>query len=140
MLQEKLIEVKSKTVNNLGDEDVIEIKTVGKFGIKNGKAYLSYDEGGALGVNGVTTILKIADDLVVLSRTGQLESRLEIEKGERHQCHYATIYGDLFLGVYGEVLDNKLNEDGGKLFMSYTLDVNCEFMSRNDVEITVKEV
>ena len=140
MLQEKIIEIKSKTVNNFGEEDVIEIKTVGKYGIKNGKVYVSYDEGGALGVDGVTTILKAQDGRVVLSRTGSLESRLEIEKGERHQCHYSTIYGDLFLGVFGEVLDNKLSENGGKLFMSYTLDVNCEFMSRNDVEITVKEV
>lgn len=140
MLQEKLIEVKSKTVNNFGEEDVMEIKTVGKYGIKNGKAYLSYDEGGALGVDGVTTILKAQDGLVVLTRTGSLESRLEIEKGERHQCHYSTVYGDLFLGIFGETLENNLTESGGKLFMSYTLDVNCEFMSRNDVEITVKEV
>lgn len=140
MLQEKMIEVKSKTVNNFGEEDVMEIKTVGKYGIKNGKAYLSYDEGGALGVEGVMTILKAQDDLVVLTRTGSLESRLEIEKGERHQCHYTTVYGDLFLGIFGETLENNLNENGGKLFMSYTLDVNCEFMSRNDVEITVKEV
>ena len=103
-------------------------------------AYLSYDEGGALGVDGVTTILKAQDDLVVLTRTGSLESRLEIEKGERHQCHYSTVYGDLFLGIFGETLVNDLDKDGGKLFMSYTLDVNCEFMSRNDVEITVKEV
>lgn len=140
MLHEKIIEIKSKTVNNFGEEDVMEIKTVGKYGIKNGKTYLSYDEGGALGVDGVTTILKAQDNLVVLTRTGSLESRLEIEKGERHQCHYSTVYGDLFLGIFGEVLENNFKEDGGKLFMSYTLDVNCEFMSRNDIEITVKEV
>ena len=140
MLQEKIIEVKSKTVNNFGEEDVMEIKTVGKYGIKNGKTYISYDEGGALGVDGVTTILKAQDDRVILSRTGALESRLDIEKGERHQCHYSTIYGDLFIGIFGEILDNKLKENGGKLFMSYTIDINCEFMSRNDVEITVKEV
>ena len=140
MLHEKIIEIKSKTVNSFGEEDVMEIKTVGKYGIKNGKTYLSYDEGGALGVDGVTTILKAQDNLVVLTRTGSLESRLEIEKGERHQCHYSTVYGDLFLGIFGEVLENNFKEDGGKLFMSYTLDVNCEFMSRNDIEITVKEV
>ena len=80
MLQEKIIEIKSKTVNNFGEEDVIEIKTVGKYGIKNGKVYVSYDEGGALGVDGVTTILKAQEGRVVLSRTGSLESRLEIEK------------------------------------------------------------
>ena len=140
MLQEKIIEIKSKTVNNLGEEDVMEVKTVGKYGIKNGKAYVSYDEGSALGIEGVTTILKAEEDLVILRRTGSLESRLEIEKGERHQCHYSTVYGDLFVGIFGETIENNLNNNGGKLSMSYTIDINCEFMSRNNVEITVKEV
>ena len=140
MLKEKIIEIKSKMVNNFGEEDVTEVQTVGKYGVKNGKVYLSYDEGVALGIDGVTTILKAENNRVILTRTGSLESRLEIERGERHQCHYSTVYGDLMMGIFGEALDINLNDNGGKLSMSYTIDVNCEFLSRNNVEITVKEV
>ncbi len=138
MLQEKLIEIKTKVVNDVGEEDVIEMQTVGKFGVKDGKAYVSYDDSASLGAEGVTTILKADKNTVILKRTGPLPSRLEIEKGERHQCHYSTLYGDLSVGIFGEILENNLTDNGGSLSMSYTIDINCEFLSRNNVEIRVR--
>ena len=140
MLKEKLIEIKSTTVDPRGEKDVIEVTTVGKYGVKDGKAFLSYDDSGALGVDGVTTILKADRDNVILKRTGALESRLEIERGERHQCHYSTAIGNFSVGIFGEMLENELSDNGGKLRMSYTIDINSELMSHNQVEITIKEV
>lgn len=140
MLKEKFIEIKSTTIDPHGEKDVIEVKTVGKYGVRDGKAFISYDDSGALGVDGVSTILKADKDNVVLKRTGSLRSRLEIERGERHQCHYSTAIGNFSVGIFGEMLENDLTEDGGKLSMSYTIDINSELMSRNQVEITIKEV
>ncbi len=140
MLSEKLIEIRSTVTDGEGNEDFIEMTTVGKYGIKNGKVYMSYDDSSSVGVEDVTTILKAEDDLVVLKRTGGLESRLEIEKGERHQCHYSTAFGNLSVGIFGEIVDINLDESGGKLLMKYTIDVNSELLSKNNVEITVKEV
>ena len=139
MLKDKIIRIRSVTVDEYGREDVIEMTTVGKYGLRDGKAFLSYDDSNALGVDGVTTVMHAAPDHVRLKRTGGLESRLEIERGERHQCHYSTAFGDLSVGVFGETIDYRLNDGGGKLSMSYTIDVNCELMTRNNVEITVKE-
>ena len=90
MLSEKVIEIRSVITDGEGNEDVIEMNTVGKYGLKNGKVYLSYDDSSSVGVDDVTTILTAQNDMVVLKRTGALQSRLEIEKGERHQCHYST--------------------------------------------------
>lgn len=140
MLTEKIIEIKSVVTNEDGEQDVIEMTTVGKFGVREGKAFVSYDDSNSMGVDGVTTILKADADSVVLKRTGALESRLEIERGERHQCHYSTQFGDFSVGIFGERVENMLSDKGGKLSMCYTVDVNCELMSRNNVEITVKEV
>lgn len=139
MLSEKIIEIKSVTVNEDGEEDTIEMTTVGKFGVRDGKAFVSYDDSNALGVEGVTTVLHADSDRVILKRTGGLQSQLEIEKGERHQCHYSTAFGELQVGIYGESIENRLRECGGKLKMAYTVDVNCRLMSHNQVEITVKE-
>lgn len=140
MLSEKVIEIRSVITDGDGNEDVIEMNTVGKYGLKNGKVYLSYDDSSSVGVDDVTTILTAQNDMVVLKRTGALQSRLEIEKGERHQCHYSTQFGNLSVGIFGEMVDIKLDESGGKLSMEYTIDVNSQLLSKNNVEITVKEV
>lgn len=140
MLSEKVIEIRSVITDGEGNEDVIEMNTVGKYGLKNGKVYLSYDDSSSVGVDDVTTILTVQNDMVVLKRTGALQSRLEIEKGERHQCHYSTQFGNLSVGIFGEMVDIKLDESGGKLSMEYTIDVNSQLLSKNNVEITVKEV
>lgn len=140
MLSEKVIEIRSVITDGEGNEDVIEMNTVGKYGLKNGKVYLSYDDSSSVGVDDVTTILTAQNDMVVLKRTGALQSRLEIEKGERHQCHYSTQFGNLSVGIFGEMVDIKLDESGGKLSMEYTIDVNSQLLSKNNVEITVKEV
>ena len=140
MLSEKVIEIRSVITDGEGNEDVIEMNTVGKYGLKNGKVYLSYDDSSSVGVDDVTTILTAQNDMVVLKRTGALQSRLEIEKGERHQCHYSTQFGNLSVGIFGEMVDIKLDESGGKLSMEYTIDVNSQLLSKNNVEITIKEV
>lgn len=140
MLSEKMIEIKTKTVDGEGNIDVIEMTTVGKYGVRNGKAYISYDDSSSLGVDDVKTTLSADDRSVVLRRSGGLQTRLDIERGERHQCHYSTAIGDMSVGIFGELLENRLGAGGGSLKMSYTVDVNSELLTKNVVEITVKEV
>lgn len=123
-----------------GDDEVIELTTVGKLGEKNGKWYLSYDEGSGIGAEDVTTILKIEEEkMVTMQRSGQLQTRLTIEKGQRHLCHYQTIQGEMMIGVFGEKIKNSISYTGGRLYLSYTIDINSGFISRNQIEILIKE-
>ena len=121
------------------DVDSIELTTVGKMGIKDGKFLLTYDESEMLGVKGVKTSLMVKDDdTVILQRSGGYMSRLVIEKGARNSCFYSTPQGDLVIGIFGENVVHNLTESGGTLNMSYTIDSNLELISRNTVEISVK--
>ncbi len=43
------------------------------------------------------------------------------------------------MGIFGENVRSSLDENGGSLFMSYTIDVNYGMLSRNKVEISVRE-
>ncbi len=124
-----------------GESDVVEVTTVGKMNVIAGKTYLKYDDSVATGVKGVSCVIKIdpEDDSVVMSRSGALNSRMYIKRGQRHICHYETGQGTLTMGIFGEMIKNGINADGGELFMSYTLDANCQLLSRNKVEITVKQ-
>ncbi len=124
-----------------GQEDIIEVTAVGKMNIINGKTYLKYEDSAATGVEGVSCVIKIdeKDNSVVMSRSGALNSRMYIKKGQRHLCHYETGQGTITLGIFGENITQNMTADGGKLSMSYTLDVNYGMVSRNKVEISVKQ-
>ena len=137
-MKDVLISIKGTQVNG-ESTDVTEFTTEGKFSEKGDKTLLSYEESEALGVPGVTTYVRIENEKVVIQRSGKFNSRLLVEKNKRNLCHYETEYGPMMLGVFGEVITNKINFDGS-LHMSYTLDVNCSMISRNEIEIKVKEV
>ena len=41
------------------------------------------------------------------------------------------------MGVFGENLVNKLNDDGGILDITYTIDVEHRLVSKNNIKISV---
>ena len=140
MLKDVLIKIKG-TNDSGGDINKVELLTMGKLGQKNGKTYILYDEQESIGTAGVKTLLRVEDESqVILQRSGALNSRMTVEKGQRHNCSYSTVQGDIMVGVFGESVENQLNEKGGRLYMRYTVDVNTGLLSRNEIEISVKEV
>lgn len=140
MIKDVIINIKG--VQGIDDQtDTVELTTEGRFGIKDGKYFLSYEEGQLIENGQVKTHIYInSPNSVVLQRKGAVESRMEIEKDKRNSCFYLTQVGELSLEIYGEKLDIDLNESGGKIDMVYTIDSDLRLVSRNQVEITVKEV
>lgn len=137
-MKDILITVKGTQTD--GDlSDVTEFTTEGTLSRKDNKVMLSYEESDAIGVNGVTTYLRLEDERVVIQKSGKLNSRLLVEKNKRNICHYETEYGPLTIGVFGEMITNNVEKDGS-LYLRYTLDVNSAFISRNEIEIKFKEV
>ena len=124
-----------------GEEDTVELTTEGRFGIKDGKYFLSYDEGQIVEAGKVKTKIFInSPDSVVLQRTGDISSRMEITAGERKSCFYSTPVGDICIGIYGENIELDLKENGGNINLVYTIDSDLKLISKNRVKITVKEV
>ena len=140
MLKNVLIKIKGTNTAE-GNADNVEFTTEGKLGEKEGKMYILYEEEESIGASGVKTMLKVdSDRQVILQRSGALNSRMIIEKGQRHNCCYSTVQGDVMVGIFGEAIKSELDDDGGKLYMRYTVDVNMGLISRNEIEISVKEV
>ena len=125
-----------------GEKDKIELTTVGSFMINSrGNFYIGYkeydEENPEVSSNNVVKVE--GDSKVTIIRNGGTQTRLILEKGRRHQCHYRTVMGDLMIGVSTDTIQNKLRENGGKLHVSYELDFNNEMMSRNEFFIDVKK-
>lgn len=141
MIKDVLINIKG--IQGIDDDsDTIEFITDGRFGFKEGEYYISYDESAMLdsGDKVKTQIYIKPDNSVVLQRTGSIKSRILIEKGVRNNCFYSTPMGDLTIGVFGEELLYDLNESGGKVNLKYTIDSDLRLISRNEVNISIKEV
>lgn len=124
-----------------GEKDKIELQTVGKYIMKTDHAYIGYkeydEENPSISSNNVIKVENA--DKVTIIRKGEIQSRLILEKGRRHLCHYRTIMGDMMIGVFADTIKNELNDNGGKLYVSYSLDFNNELISNNEFYIDIQE-
>ncbi|HEX3025876.1 MAG TPA: DUF1934 domain-containing protein [Clostridia bacterium] len=140
MAKDVLINIKGTVISENSPPDIIELTTAGRYSSKDGNYYISYKESEATGLEGITTTLKVeGESSVTLMRNGAATSRLVLEKGRRHLCHYDTGYGQLMVGVSGCKIKSQLSDLGGDLAFFYTLDINSSLISQNEVFITVKE-
>ena len=139
-MKQVLIEIKGTQQYDDGKPDVTTFMTNGSFSCENGVYKLCYDESEMIGAKGVKTELTVENgEKMTLSRTGGMKSRLVVEKGRRHSCLYNTPQGDFVIGIYGETLNTQLSDNGGSIYMSYTIDVYSGLLSKNIMEIKVKE-
>lgn len=138
-MKDVIINIKG-TQSNDTDSDVIEFTTLGKFSERDGKYMVMYEENQTLEGSSVKTTLKTEDNRIVMNRSGAIDSKLVIEKGRRNRCFYSIPQGELVLGIFGESIVNNLNKNGGDLSMCYTIDIDNGLISRNTVEISIKEV
>ena len=140
-MKEVLIEIKGRQQYAESDEDVTAFTTNGTLNYENNVLTLCYDESEMIGTKGVKTELIVEQGKkMTLIRRGGMESRMIVEKGRRHSCLYNTPEGDFVIGIFGEALMLETNKNGGKIYMSYTLDVNSGLLSKNIMEIKFEEI
>ena len=141
MIKDVIIEIKTEqTVDDSTDK--IEFTTDARYGFRDGSYFISYDESKLMEVEGEikTTLYVKPNASVVLQRKGAYNSRMVIEKGVRNNCLYATPNGEFSLGIFGEKVLSNLSDDGGNITMNYTIDSGLQLLSRNKVNISIREV
>lgn len=123
-----------------GETGEIRIDTLGSYVRKGDHWYIAYKEYDEEDPNRYqTSILKVErNDKMTLMRDNSA-TRLILEKGKRHLCQYNTGYGQLMVGVFTSSFVSTLGESGGTLQVRYTLDINSNLSSNNEISITVKE-
>ncbi len=124
-----------------GENSQTEVTTSCSYELKRSGRYIIYKEYGSDNINDkCSTIIKFDNDkTVTVSRVGANESRLILEEGKRHHCHYNTPMGQLMVGIFTSEVKSTLNDNGGKLSVSYTLDFNSNLASENKIIIDVRK-
>ncbi|WP_283609067.1 DUF1934 domain-containing protein [Faecalispora anaeroviscerum] len=124
------------------DDDVGEVTltTLGSYLTKGDTRFIVYKEYDPDHNNAaITSVLKVDGSNTVSLMRGGGNTRLILEKGKRHQCQYDTGFGALMVGVFTSEVDSRLHDKGGELAVNYTLDINADLSSINEILITVKE-
>lgn len=136
LMKKVIVSVKGK--GGLDDEGRMELITEGKLYKKENIFYVSYKETGVTGMEGTTTTLKIEENRVTLIRHGTVSSTFVFEEGRKNTSHYATEFGVFTVEVAAEKVFSAIDEDGGMVAVSYSLDVFGKEV--NEFIMTVREV
>ena len=122
--------IQMKSIQSIYDEKTeTELITQGKFSKKNNSYHISYEDSEATGFKGsVTEILVTENKFASIIRTGK-----------KHHCHYETPYGSMDIGIYTHSIKNNLMDDGGDLYLKYTIDINASYMSDNEIIMNIKK-
>lgn len=121
-----------------GYTDESELYTKGEFRLHKGAYYIDYDESEATGYDGSHVQLMVDKNFVTMTRTGSSFSNLVFQDNTRHFCHYGTEFGDCMVGITTKFIDRSLSENGGRVHLKYSIDVNGGLMSENEITIKIK--
>lgn len=137
----KKVLVKVKGTQGIdGENAVIELSTEGTLREFEGDYIITYsDDPTESGTQTKTQLTIQKSGTVILDRRGDLNSRLVITEGERNNCLYAIPQGSMTLGIYGKQVKSNMTASGGTVKMVYSIDMNLQPLSDNEVEIFVEE-
>lgn len=116
----------------------IEITTEGVFRGTAGDYTLRFDEIFAEDIRSHTVITVRGGKWVGIVRHGDITTEITVELGQRHNCHYATPYGEFMIGIHAESVEDSVTENGGKLRLVYTVDYYANVETVKEMEIEVK--
>lgn len=119
----------------------IEVNTLGDYSERNGIKYISYMEyDDDMPCAGHRKILKIEPDGTITMMRPGTSTRLVLQKGKRHKCMYETDVGLLTLGVFTQTLRHDLTDEGGEIYIRYTLDIDAHLSSKNEILFSLKRL
>ena len=121
-----------------GNCDETEFFTVGSFTQDNDSFIIRYGENAEIGYESCQVTMTIKGETVLIERSAPAPSLLTVEKGKKHHMLYGTPYGDFMMGINAFEVKNEMTPQGGKLYLKYSIDINSDFVSENEINLTVK--
>ena len=123
----------------MGEENVTELVTEGKYYKKGDKHYLSYKETEVTGFEETTTMLKIENDRVALTRYGQVNTHMVFAPGEKHTGYYDTPFGSFTVGVISDAVKVEFGQTSGKIDIRYCLEIDNNTKAEHTLSLNVRE-
>ena len=123
-----------------GDQEpeTIELVTEGTMELRDGGWDITYEESELTGLEGTKTTVKLDGKTVTLIRTGTFPSHMLFSEDERHVGLYQTPIGqDMTIATHTSHVCNTVGENGGRLVIDYTVEVDNSLMGEHHFEMVV---
>ena len=120
------------------EPDVIELVTEGTLERDKQVWEITYEESDLTGLAGVTTAFRVGPRGVSLKRTGRLQSQMIFREGIRHESLYQMEFGTLMIAVQAQKIQTDLNEQGGTVDITYTIEIENAASGTVEYHLDVK--
>jgi uncharacterized beta-barrel protein YwiB (DUF1934 family) len=125
-------------IDDAGNEDIIELVTEAVKSATDDCTIISYDESDISESEGTKTKLKIYKNKMIMTKVGNLSSRMEFEKNKKYSNLYSTPYGTFDLNFNTVIYENNLNEDGkGTVYIEYRVTLGGAEENYNKLQIDI---
>lgn len=131
-----IIKVESRQISD-GDENKINIDTVGNFYQRGKKYYIFYKESAEMQMSDSVVMLIIEGNKVSMKRSGEFETKFNFIEGETESVVYYTPYGELGFTLSTISVFADLDDKGGRVEFEYTLRT-ADSVQRNIVAVLVE--
>ena len=138
-----IVKVKITTmlmVDEAGNEDVIELVTEATMEKENedNSIIINYDESDISENKGTKTRLKINKNKMIMTKVGNISSRMEFEENKSYNNLYTTPYGNFNLDFNTIIFNNNLDEFGkGSIYIEYKIIFGGSDESYNKIKIDI---
>lgn len=127
-----------QTVDEAGNEDVIELVTDATLENSDGCITVNYDESHITESKGSRTRLKIYKDKMIMTKVGANSSKMEFKENLNLSNLYTTPYGTFDLDFTTVIYKNALDEQGrGEVYVEYRIIFGGAEESYNKLKIDI---
>lgn len=128
----------TQTIDEAGNEDVIELVTEAEIEHQNDCIIINYDESDITEDSSTKTRLKIYKNKLIMTKVGNISSRMEFEENKNYQNIYSTPYGNFDLDFNTLSYNNTLDEFGkGSVYIKYKIIFNSLEENYNKLKIDI---
>jgi uncharacterized beta-barrel protein YwiB (DUF1934 family) len=128
----------TQTIDDAGNEDVIELVTEATLEKSEDCFVINYDESTITEQERSRTRLKIYKNKMLMTKVGVFSSKMEFEEGLSYSNLYSTPYGTFDLDFTTVLYRNNLDERGrGNVYIEYKVMFSNSEKSYNKLNIDI---
>ena len=128
----------TQTVDEAGNEEVIELMIEAGLEHDGQCVIINYDESELTEIEGTKTRLKIFKDKLIVTKIGGISSRMEFEENKSYSNLYSTPYGTFDMEFNTSCYTYDLDEVGkGSVYVEYTIILGGTEESKNKIKIDI---
>ena len=120
------------------DPDVTTLQTDGVLEVLDDGYRFHYEETEITGMEGTHTSFELHGPVVVLTRTGSVNSEMIFEEGKPHMSLYETPFGELAVDIITNKVRTNLTENGGIMEIRFGISIDHTLTGENCFKIRMK--